>query len=90
MNSNREHFRNALNVILTSGFIVVGCVALVILLLVRPTIKTNPEVRKYRAENFTLQILITLLSYFGNKLCKVSKSFFMKISAIPVAVWCCV
>mgnify|MGYP002803960462 CR=1 FL=1 len=43
MNPNQTHFKNALNVVLISGFIVVGCVALLILLLVRPTIKTNPE-----------------------------------------------
>ena len=46
MNPNQTHFKSALNVVLISGFIVVGCVALLILLLVRPTVKTNPEVRK--------------------------------------------
>ena len=42
-----SHCRNVLNVVLISGFIVVGIVALIILLIVHPRIKTNPEVSRY-------------------------------------------
>jgi hypothetical protein len=38
--------KTALNVVLISGFIIVGCVVLGILLVVRPGIETNPEVRR--------------------------------------------
>ena len=37
--------KNAVTVVLISAFIVVGGVALIILLLVRPSIRNNPEVR---------------------------------------------
>ena len=44
MKSDGVRFKDTLNIVLISGFIIVGCVVLVVLLIVRPSIRTNPEV----------------------------------------------